>query len=296
MDHPGLVEISLVGDIGAFDYFISGQVLEGKNASTEIGDIQVASNIDAGEFSKLYEYWLSYEFASLDGVMTVGQMDLNNKFAYADNASEFLNSSMGISPTIFTVPTYPEPALSLVYEQHLGANYSLAGTVSAGAGNDDFSDLFYMLEWRYHSDTIGLKAGGWHHTGELTALDGHIEDSSEGWYAVLEGQLTSMPVGYYAQYGYTDKRLTEITQHVGAGITARHFLLNHNAVTGVGVTAARLSELTDTQRRWETVAEVFVKFQINDALSLKPDIQYVMSPAGDDRNVWVSTLRVALSF
>ena len=82
-----MITVSLSGKKGALDYYISGQMLEGRNASTQIGDIQVASNIDAEEFAKLYEYWLSYEIASLDGRVTVGQMDLNTRFAYADNAS-----------------------------------------------------------------------------------------------------------------------------------------------------------------------------------------------------------------
>ncbi len=283
--------MSLSGKNDALSYYISGQMLEGRNASTQIGDIQVTSNIDAEEFAKLYEYWLSYEVASLDGRVTVGQMDLNTKFAYADNASEFLNSSMGISPTIYKVPTYPEPALSLVYEQNITSQQSLAG-----ADNDDFSDLFYMMEWQYRADNFTVKAGGWHHTGTLLTLDGTVDSGSEGWYALLEGHSANLPLRYYAQYGYTDERLTEMSQHVGAGVTTDHFMLQKKAQIGVGVTAVRLSDLIDTQKSWETVAEVFVKFSLNESISVKPDLQYVMSPAGDDRNVWVSTLRFALTF
>ena len=291
-----MITVSLSGKKDALDYYISGQMLEGRNASTQIGDIQVASNIDAEKFARLYEYWLSYEIASLDGRVTVGQMDLNTRFAYADNASEFLNSSMGISPTIFTIPTYPEPALSLVYEQNITSQQSLSGAVSAGADNDDFSDLFYMAEWQYRADNFTVKAGGWHHTGDLTRLDGTVDSGSEGWYALLEGHSASLPLRYYAQYGYTDERLTEMSQHVGAGVTTDHFLFQKKAQIGVGVTAVRLSDLVDSQKRWETVAEVFVKFVLNESVSVKPDLQYVMSPAGDDRNVWVSTLRLALTF
>lgn len=292
----GLLQVSLSGQKDTLRYYVSGQALEGQNASNYIGDIQVASNIDAQEFAKLYEYWVSYQFASSGGELTLGQLDLNTKFAYADNASEFLNSSMGISPTVFTIPTYPEPALSVVYEHQVGPHMSLAGAVSAGAGNDDFSEQFYILEWQYQSAGTRVKAGAWHHTGDVLALNGATENGSEGGYAVFESQSDSLPLRYYAQYGYTDEILSEVSQHVGVGVTASHFVFNQKTMVGLGITAARLSELADTRKRWETVAELFVKFDINEAFSLKPDFQYIVSPAGEDRNVWVSTLRLSASF
>lgn len=292
----GLIEASFSGQKEALSYRISGQMLEGQNASNDIGDIQIASNIDAEEFAKLYEYWLNYQLASLEGEVTLGQIDLNNKFAYAASASEFLNSSMGISPTIFTIPTYPEPAMSLIYEQQMTSELSLAGAVSTGAGDTDFSDVFYMLEWSYQLPDALFKAGAWHHTGKIITLNGNANDGSEGWYAVFEGQSDHLPIRYYAQYGYTDDTLTEMTQHVGVGITASHFLFNQKALVGFGMTAVKLSELVDTRKRWETVAELFVKFDISESVSLKPDLQYIMSPAGEDRDVWVGTMRLPLSF
>ena len=42
-----------------------------------------------------------------------GKVDASSEVAYVEHASVMLNSSFGVSPTIFALPTYPDPATSL---------------------------------------------------------------------------------------------------------------------------------------------------------------------------------------
>lgn len=292
----GLAELSLSHTQNNTDYFISAQMLRGDNGSDEVGDIQAFSNIDEAEFSKLYEYWVQYSPESLDGRFKVGQVDLNNEFAFAENAGDFINSSMGFSPTIAALPTYPVPALSLIYTQRITEHVSVAGAVSAGDGNNSFDDTFYISEMSFRNDSLTLKAGAWHHTGSVDRLDKGGASHTQGWYALVEGHIGHTELGYFLQYGDTDQALSIISRHIGAGIIKSCNIGNQPVTLGLGLTTVNLSEHANTQRSWEKVLELFAKFEISEHVTLKPDLQYIMSPSGDNRNELVSTLRVDVAF
>ena len=49
-------------------------------------------------------------------------------------------------------------------------------------------------------------------------------------------------------------------------------------------------------RHSETAIELFYKWQITPAVSLKPDLHYIISPGGDGRDAVVATLRLEVSF
>jgi len=53
------------------------------------------------------EFW--FEQAWRDGKLRIkaGKIDANTEFALVENGADFLNSSMGYSPTILVMPTYP---------------------------------------------------------------------------------------------------------------------------------------------------------------------------------------------
>ena len=85
----------------------------GRNASRDIGDIQAFSNIDAGDRSQVGELWYEQWLFEKRLRFKIGRLDANNEFAFVEHGAEFLHSSMGPSPTIFVLPTYPDPASSV---------------------------------------------------------------------------------------------------------------------------------------------------------------------------------------
>ena len=122
------------------------QRLRGPNGSHLAGDFQGFSNIDFRNFDQLNAYY--YEFclggrggdyschagapADVSGYLfqfTLGKLDANSKFAYAVNAGEFIQSSMGFSPTILGFPSYPDPAMGAIAfvhpSDHLYAGFGL---------------------------------------------------------------------------------------------------------------------------------------------------------------------------
>ena len=82
----------------------------GQSPSDDVGDIQGVNNTDADGRTQISEAW--YEQVMLEKKLRIkaGKIDANTEFAYPEYGSEFLNSSFGISPTVFGLPAYPDGA------------------------------------------------------------------------------------------------------------------------------------------------------------------------------------------
>ena len=84
---------------------------QGENGSARVGDAQGFSNIDDVSHTLLYELWFEQRIPDTNWRARVGKIDANTLFATVESGIDFLNSSMGHSPTILKLPTYPEPRL-----------------------------------------------------------------------------------------------------------------------------------------------------------------------------------------
>lgn len=307
-------------------FYAGFQTQEGQDGSVETGDLQAYSNIDADDFTALYEIW--YEQRLFDGRARVkaGKVDANADFAFVDNGSEFIHSSPGFSPTLFVLPTYPDPAFGVLgFVGEGGGLYAGAGLfdgalqegVPTGTRGPSTlfgapADLFLIAEaghaWGGDAGALpGRLAGGvWHHTGSFTRFSGGAESGASGFFAVFDQTLYTEPgdsgqgIGLFAQYGWADPDLSPVEHHLGLGAQWVGPLPGRDDdIIGLMISAAVLSDepgagLTDEA---ETAVELFYKVQLGDHLSLKPDLQYIANPGGaglDD--AWVATLRAELAY
>lgn len=86
----------------------------GRNGSDDAGDFQGFSNIDADrDFFQASEYWWKQRLFGDKLRIKVGKAAANSEFAFVASAGDFINLSAGFSPTIFLLPSYPEPALGV---------------------------------------------------------------------------------------------------------------------------------------------------------------------------------------
>ena len=173
----------------------------GEDGSEDAGDFQAYSNINADGRSEIAEFW--YEQILMDGKVRIKfcKVEANAEFAYVDNGREFINSSMGFSPAVFVLPTYPELAMSLnvfVYPQdNIYLSFGLFGSLQEGVltgsrGPKTFfdrpGDLFVIGEagvtWGTGNGVLPgrLGYGAWGHTGTFGLFDGGIEDGTLGFY------------------------------------------------------------------------------------------------------------------
>jgi len=310
--------------------FLNFQNHHGSDASADdVGDAQAFSNIDADGRTEIAELW--FEQVTPDGLIRIkiGKVDANSEFAYVDNGGEFINSSMGFSPTIFVLPTYPDPAMSVnVFIYPTDGFYAGAGlydgslnegvpTGSRGPKTffQDPADLFVISEagvtWGGNGGDLPgrFAAGGWWHNGTFTRFDGSTDEETGGFYLVFDQTLwlenpddadDEQGIGLFLQYGYADADVSMIEHHGGGGLAWTGPIDGRDdEVLGIGVSTVWFSDepgagLTDDT---ETAIELFYKAQVLPWVSVKPDLQYITNPGGiglDD--AIVGTLRVEANF
>ena len=331
----GLLDIGLTIDLnkligyeGAF--FLDFQKLSGDNGSEDSGDIQGYSNIDEDPFELLYELWFETWFFDNRLRLKLGKVDANNEFAYVDNGGEFINSSMGNSPTIFVLPTYPDPAVSINVFIHpadnIYANFGVydgsgvEGIKTGKRGLDNFINdgrgVFMIAElgssWLARDNELSGRVGlgAWHLNGDFERFDGLEDSSSSGFYLVLDQTLwkenpqsgdDGKVINSFLQYGVAEEEVSEIENHFGAGLVLnRPFAKRNDDVLGVGASWVDLSDDSSLEfgKSSEIAVELFYKFQVGSNLSIKPDFQYIINPGGSSElnDATIASVRLALTF
>jgi carbohydrate-selective porin OprB len=185
----GLLGFDLTLDLAALagleggTAFIGVARYQGREGSQDAGDIQAYSNIDATRFAHVYEAWYEQRLVGERIRLKLGRIDANTEFAVAEAAGGFLNASAGFSPTIYALPTYPDPAaaanlfLAPLPWLSLGAGV-FQGALGDLAGYRHQADLFAIIEagasW---GAVVGLSEGRlalgrWSHAGMAPLLAG----------------------------------------------------------------------------------------------------------------------------
>ena len=289
------------------------QFLRGIDGGGGAGIAQTFSNIDAPLFRGLAEAWLEQAFGPRARVKA-GLIDANTEFAFVDNAGEFINSSMGFSPTVFPMPTYPDPHLGIMLrlDREDGA-YASVGAFNGGPalGVDDFRAVFTVgetgLTWtRGGGGRAGI--GVWRLRGrQLDENDVNQLVTTSGQYIVFDQTLwkverdgASQSLGVFIQAGRADPRMSAMSSHFGAGLVGRGLLRSRpDDIVGIGFTDAGISLSTpDAALRHELVFETFHRFAITGWMALKPDLQIIKHPGGETnrRAIVAGTLRMEIIF
>lgn len=178
------------------------------------------------------------------------------------------------------------------------------------------ADLFVIGEggvaWTCEGHALpgSIAIGGWHHTGTFDRFDGGSESGTRGIYFVIN-QTLWQPDGIevddarglagFLQHGLADGDVSEVSQHVGAGLTWTGTFPNRDAdVAGIGVSWV---EFTDSlaagfDESGEIIVETFYKIQVTPFFSIKPDVQYVHQPGGDEAldDALVAGVRCVIDF
>lgn len=306
-----------------------------ENGGTQdTGDIQAYSNIESERsMDVLYELWYEQVFADGKYRFKVGKVDANTEFNFVDAAGGFANSSAGFSPTVFALPTYPNPAMSVnlfaeLYENE-GNVFSLAygfydgssavDEVATGrrgpstfTSDDRSNDYFHILQAEQAWERFGslgegrLTVGGWYHSGSFEKFSGGSDSGTHGLFLTAEQRITQRSGGsdggifVFGQYGSADEDVSDVAQHVAAGlVTEGTFASRESDSAGVYVTYVDLSDDTAAgYAKNECAIDAYYTFQINDHFAIQPELQYIINPSGsnDVSNALVGGVRFSASF
>lgn len=274
-----------------------------------VGESQLYSNIDANSRTTLYEAWVQQTLFSEKLRVKAGKIDANTEFAVVQNAGDFLNSSMGFSPTIVAFPTYPEPKLGISTFWHGKSSYSAGVGIFQTAGMGRMSVLEPGRSWNSESERLAgrISVGYWRLDGATIAqFDGKQASGAQGFYSVVEqtlyrSQSSPRSVSGFLQLGTAEGRISPITGHVGGGAILQSPLRKREK-DSLGVAATRVRFTSYPQAGFdcnsELVVESYYKAVLSSHIAFVQDFQYFRHPGGlrSNPNTPVITPRLVISF
>ncbi len=154
-----------------------------------VNDLFVLSNLDASDDLHLFELWLEQNFADDRFSVRLGQMAVDQEFAFTEQGALFNNSAFGWFPIVgATAPVYPQgaPGVRLKWQPSAATYIQFAavdGDVNPpdGAGKDTnphgvefrFNEGAFLIaetgyNWALANETKPgtLKLGAWYHTAD----------------------------------------------------------------------------------------------------------------------------------
>jgi carbohydrate-selective porin OprB len=279
---------------------------------TSNGGAQVYSNIDSPSYTTLYELWVEQRMYGDKLRVKAGKIDSNTEFAVVESAGDFLNSSMGFSPTIVAFPSYPSPRLGLGVFTTPTNNSGLALGVFQTSGMGTLALAEPSRRWDIgESELAGrLSLGYWRLDGTMDRFEGTRSTTTQGLYSVAEQALWRQPFGNdgnekklssFLQLGMADGQVSSITHHLGMGTVLQSpFMSRPHDAFGVATTIVRFSSSPDAafDCGHELVFETYYKFNISRQISFVQDFQFLHHPGGLQSNpdYPVITPRLILSF
>jgi carbohydrate-selective porin OprB len=276
------------------------------------GAAQLPSNIDSCSRTTLYELWLEQRFLSSKLRLKGGKIDANTEFDVVQTAGDFLNSSMGYSPTILAFPTYPEPKPGIAAFLQPTSRNVLSLGVFQTAGMGILSIVEPGRNWNIgqgeHPGRVSL--GFWRLNGQLAQFDGGRVSGTEGFYFVVEqsgwrhpwmGRGDERKLSTFLQFGYAQGQVSPFTHHAGGGaVLQAPFGKRSQDALGIAATSVRFSSHSGAgfELESELVVETYYKLTISKHFALIPDFQFLHQPGGllANRDCPLLTSRVVVSF
>ncbi len=266
-----------------------------------IGDYQVANNIEAGNYAFMEHFSLQQSLGRFS--FKIGLQDMNENFASIDAAGEYVNSSFGIHPALssnMSVAIFPLTGLGAEIHFDINDNWHVQAAVYDGE-IPSFEDNQYNLNWNINKNEGALFIGEAQYiiengTYELGAFY-HTAEKKYGVYANFEQEVWNngtRNLKPFAQVSYANSEMKcDNYFHIAAGLNLESVLSKEgDDMMGLAFTSVFL-----TDKKAETAIELFYQYQVTDNFVIKPDVQYIVNPAGMDfqvDNALVGMLRFAV--
>ena len=276
-----------------------------------VGEAQLYSNIDADSRTTLYEAWLEQRWMSERIRLKGGKIDANTEFAVVQTAGDFLNASMGYSPTIMAFPTYPEPKVGFIAFLRPEKRVATGVGVFQTNGMGILSIVEPGISWKAEPDAWGGRVSGgyWHLSSRtIPRFDGRYASGAQGFYSVIEQNIWPRSqssagdrISVFAQLGWAEGSVSPFTRHAGGGAVLQGPIPSRTKdAFGAATTWVRFSSYTQAgfDHAGEQVFETYYKAVISSHVALVQDFQYFHHPGGRRMNPDrpVVTPRLILSF
>ena len=294
-----------------------------------VGDIQVLSNIDNGDYSYLFQLWYRQTIGNLS--LTVGRHDLNSEFLASDLGGEYLNSSfgiMGLAPINMPVSIFPKTGLGFIAGYDINDRVTIKSAIYDGdpldldrdrysldfrVGRDESFLSITELEYRNDSEKLpGMyKAGFFHHNGDFLNMEDtttNVKGNSAA-YVIADQQLFRenstdyQGLGAMFQVGWTPQNRSINDIYLALGLNYYGLVPGRDEdVLGLAMAHASISNafrgLQPGTLGHETAIELTYKYGLSDIITIQPDFQYIINPGASEslKNAFVGVLRIQIEY
>jgi porin len=298
-----------------------------RNPSTAlVGDLQVFDKQNASPYLEIFELWYQQKLFNDKIRVKIGKVDANTEFMVIDNGLAFINSSSQLNPTVFLLPTTPDPMPSLNLFYTPSEDYFAGFGAYYANRSDRFGELvddtskvqpaafgtFLIgetgLKWKT-APILGrpgnFKVGAWGHTGTFARFDGTQQEGTYGYYTIFDQTLWQMNgepddgrgVRTFLEYGVTEDTINGIDRHIGGGITWTGPIDDRpNDIIGFSPQYAHISPQARLAHPYELALEAFYEWRLFKWAFVQPDLQYIVHPGGTFPDALVATLRFQITF
>jgi porin len=332
---PSVLDLNVAFDLEAIAglprtlFYVDAYMIQGRSPSTDVGDAQGLSSLSSANVEQIAEVWLETWLCDQLRIKA-GKIDWNSEFAFREIGGEFVNSTPLVPPTVVAYPTYPNPATAVQAFFVPSDRFYLGAGVFDGAQadgiqtgkrgprgffSDDESDAyFYTAElgtgWpggeRWGSGRFAL--GAYYHSASFATFDGGTDRGTAGLWVNFEQRVwrenptadDPQGIGVFAGYSNADADVSAFAATFVAGLEWTGPVPGRDLdIFGAGAFWADLSNREGAGTPRDEIAfECFYKVALTPAVSLKPELQYIVNPSGaDDANdVLVGLLRLEILF
>jgi porin len=297
----------------------------GNPSATLTGDLQIFDKQNDPPYLQVFEMWYQQKIGDVFRIK-LGKIDANTEFDVIDNGAQFINSSSQLSPTIFVMPTTPDPMPAADFFFTPNSSWYASFGIAYSNRSDTFGELIdnpaSVQPAKYGAFLIGetglkwenapefhhagnFKIGGWGHTGTFTRFDGTQQNGTFGGYAILD-QTLWQPAGEpdagrglrsFLDLGVTQDDISLVNRHFGAGVTwTGLFDSRPGDVIGITPEYAHISRQAGLPHPYELAIETFYQWQLTPWAFVQPDLQYIVHPGGSHANALVATMRLQIAF
>jgi len=309
------LSFTLKTDKSRWELFSNIGLISGASISDRIGDIYLASSIDAQNTFRMQNLWLGYENERQTIQIRLGNQAVDDLFMVSDRSNFFIH---GAAAYVFTfsmnAPQWPVASFGLSSSISLSTNQTLSFGIY---GSDlEVTDEFIntngfqirsnyrgalkIIEWQKTYDQNLLKLGFFSDNNRFGFYEG-LTSSLNAFYAVKEGLLNTptsrTQLSYHLGFSRAlNDQTVPINYDIRASIFAKPTTWKKEMTFALGYFYPRINKnyLNDLNIRSESFGELSVSLPMNQNMTFQLSTQYIQGAGAiEGQNLDPSVLGVA---
>jgi len=309
------LSFTLKTDKSRWELFSNIGLISGASISDRIGDIYLASSIDAQNTFRMQNLWLGYENERQTIQIRLGNQAVDDLFMVSDRSNFFIH---GAAAYVFTfsmnAPQWPVASFSLSSSISLSTNQTLSFGIY---GSDlEVTDEFIntngfqirsnyrgalkIIEWQKTYDQNLLKLGFFSDNNRFGFYEG-LTSSLNAFYAVKEGLLNTptsrTQLSYHLGFSRAlNDQTVPINYDIRASIFAKPTTWKKEMTFALGYFYPHINKnyLNDLNIRSESFGELSVSLPMNQNMTFQLSTQYIQGAGAiEGQNLDPSVLGVA---